>query len=248
MCVEIPKLSKQDIEAKSLEVLTNYNNEMLIHPQQVPIEEIIETFGIELDFKKIGVKDEVLGLTVFNDGYLNINDNSQEISMFFKENTIVIDEHLLNTSLEHRLRFTFAHELAHWLLHKKLFSNPEQIELDTPRELKIYCFKKCLSDFWKFEMLETNSNRDLLEWQANYMASTILMPKPTFISYYKQLLMEMNIRQNYLYYDKQPCNLKNYHYIIDKLSFIFNVSKETVHIRLYKLNLLIDNKNYYARV
>ena len=53
-----------------------------------------------------------------------------------------------------RLRFTLAHELAHYILHKRIFSG-------TGVAAALY---------------NQDTDEDATEWQANYLAKAILMP------------------------------------------------------------------------
>lgn len=67
----------------------------------------------------------VLGKTIFDDGYIEIYDadSNRYIKEFFNAGTILIDTHLLNKSIRYpELRMTGAHELAHWTLHRRHFS------------------------------------------------------------------------------------------------------------------------------
>ena len=53
-----------------------------------------------------------------------------------------------------RLRFTLAHELAHYILHKRIFSG-------TGVAAALY---------------NHDTDEDATEWQANYLAKALLMP------------------------------------------------------------------------
>ena len=53
-----------------------------------------------------------------------------------------------------RLRFTLAHELAHYIIHKQIFSG-------TGVAAALY---------------NNDTDEDATEWQANYLAKAILMP------------------------------------------------------------------------
>ena len=65
----------------------------------------------------------ILGETVFDDDYVPLyNAASNEYELVFMERgTIIIDASLLRCRSDGRLRFTCAHELAHWLIHQELY-------------------------------------------------------------------------------------------------------------------------------
>ena len=78
-----------------------------------------------------------------------------------KSGTILIDSSLCREDASTgRLRFTCAHELAHWLLHKRLYSGTGESAA---------------------MMTETNivrTQNSALEMQANLLGSILLMPLP----------------------------------------------------------------------
>lgn len=124
----------------------------------MPVEEIIERRGVLLEYQYIKKDGRVLGKTIFEDGMDAVWDMDEQKYMLFpvKAGTILIDASLCEDEGNlGRLRFTCAHELAHWLLHKDLF---DRMSEDTDVEL----------------MTEECG----LEVQANMLASSLLMPMP----------------------------------------------------------------------
>jgi len=126
----------------------------VVESPPIPAEEIMECFlELELGFddlpRWLGMPD-VLGAT------------------WVGEKRVLIDESLdatLPTVVEGRYRFTVAHEIGHWQLHRRYFQNdPAQASLfaETP-EPSIAC--------------RTSSRKDPIEWQADYFAGQLLMPK-----------------------------------------------------------------------
>ena len=95
-------------------------------PCSVPIETIIETkFDLILEFHTLRKNPKILGETIFDDGAVVLYDQIQRQYRMIavRAGTILIDERLCDPSKLGRLRFTCAHELAHWVLHKKLLSD-----------------------------------------------------------------------------------------------------------------------------
>jgi hypothetical protein len=87
---------------------------------------------------------------------------------FLEERRIVIDEFLdpeQNPSMERRYRFTLAHEVGHWRLHRHLFSSdPAQVSLfNEPAPPSVVC--------------RSGQAKAPVEWQADYYASCLLIPR-----------------------------------------------------------------------
>lgn len=131
----------------------------------------------------------------------------------------------------HRDRFTLAHEISHILL-----------------------------DHGRYLIKDTFSNEDLngesrnrnefiskLEFQANYLASCILMPKKTFVDRFLEIYKKLGLTPRgkvFLYNDKQECNRIVVNNVLVGLSRHFNVSKKAAEIRLKDLGILFDESNF----
>lgn len=151
--------SEAAFEGIARQVLCEYNDKLYFGvPQAIPVEEIIERRGVLLEYQYIKKDGRVLGKTIFEDGMDAVWDMDEQKYMLFpvKAGTILIDASLCEDEGNlGRLRFTCAHELAHWLLHKNLF---DRLPSDTDVELMTEEFG--------------------LEVQANMLASSLLMPMP----------------------------------------------------------------------
>lgn len=127
-----------------------------------------------------------------------------------------------------RWRFTLAHELGHFLLHRKLFlNNPNSNVMDSEGTIS-------------WESLD-KSDSSRLEWQANSFASSLLLPKITLIPLIAKLLIEYGIRNSnhgIIYLDNQRDNILAYRCISSKIKQEFNVSYQMVTYRLIQLNIL----------
>ncbi|MCA6067090.1 ImmA/IrrE family metallo-endopeptidase [Chryseobacterium sp. RG1] len=125
---------KNQIEKKALEVLNSL--ETLEAP--IPIKSIIKSFGIKLSPYDLG--EDVSGVLVIDNDNCKIGYNSTESYS--------------------RQRFTLAHELGHYILHK---NKQQEVFVDNIT----YMFRKTSS-----------KNKDYkIEMEANQFAAAILMPK-----------------------------------------------------------------------
>ncbi len=116
----------------------------------VPVEFVIQKHGIEVrPTEKIKEEFDV-------EGFLS-NDCK----------TIFIDNHYYKSvNWHHRVRFTLAHELGHFILHREFLDN---IKFDSIEE-----WNKYITD------LDT-TKLSWFEWQANEFAGRFLVPKNTLI-------------------------------------------------------------------
>ena len=96
-----------------------------------------------------------------------------------------------------RLRFTLAHELAHWIIHQKVFAGTGVAAASYNQEY----------------------DEDATEWQANYLAQAILMPK----SQVKQCFYNI----------QNECLTRK-----ERIATIFEVSERAMEIRLKSFNLI----------
>lgn len=135
----------------------------MAYPEGSPIEEIIEAQGITLEYQCLRKNGRVLGETIFDDGVTFIYDWDLPgyTVLAVRGGTILIDSSLCGEDASTgRLRFTCAHELAHWLLHKKLYAGTgESAALLSAAHAN-------------------ESRNDVLETQANLLGSILLMPLP----------------------------------------------------------------------
>ena len=100
-------------------------------PRAIPIEDIIERgYGISIEYHHLRKNMTTLGQMIFDGGHVPVYDmESQSYTLInVPPNTMLIDIRLTeNKRYENRLRFTMAHELAHYILHKSYFTDNEQV-------------------------------------------------------------------------------------------------------------------------
>lgn len=148
---------EQALENIARQVLCSYDSELYYGtPTAIPIEEIIESHGVSLEYQYLRKNGHILGKTIFDKGLETVYDMEIHKYILFPVNagTILVDASLCEEdSSTGRLRVTCAHELAHWVLHKGLYTGTgESAAL----------------------LAETSENN--MEVQANMLGSAILMP------------------------------------------------------------------------
>lgn len=128
-----------------------------------------------------------------------------------------------------------AHEISHWILHKELFSNRCAEKLN-----KIIVSKDTDEGSLTYG-LRCKTDEEWVEWQADYLAGALLMPYTLFKDYFDMIRKKLDIKQGYLYLDKQKCNINNFNYTITILSGIFGTSKLATKVRMSKLGFLKED-------
>jgi len=166
--------TERALECIARQLLTQYDPFYLnSEPRAVPLETIIENvFGLRIEYVRLTESDDgELGRMVYDDGYTTVyNPDTEDYELFkVSAGTIVIDCRLLDDpKLYGRYRYTLAHELAHWILHKKLFHGT----------------RTAAASYGDF--LSDNST----EWQANHLAKAILMPVGQVKRAFYQLILQ----------------------------------------------------------
>ena len=127
-------------------------------PRAVPIETNIEkTFGLRIEYQYLTNDARELGRMIYDSGITTYyNREIMDYALMRVEGgTMLIEAALLEDEKSYgRLRFTLAHELAHYIIHKQIFSG-------TGVAAALY---------------NNDTDEDATEWQANYLAKAILMP------------------------------------------------------------------------
>lgn len=168
MGLKVAYMSDEAIEKDAQALLADYARERGTPIEApIPIDDIIEKhlkIGIEFDdtHRLFGVPRSGIG---FDPDILG--------AIFFDQKRIVIDESLdpdANPAKEGRYRYTTAHEVGHWRLHRGLFGkDPAQTSLLEPNAApSVVC--------------RTSQAKERIEFQADLYASCVLMPRKLVFS------------------------------------------------------------------
>ena len=223
--------SDEALETIARKVISKYSPALLRKPSLIPVEDIMEkAYGLTLEFQYIRKNGRILGETVFEDAEVPIyeHENNEGYKLIaVKSGTVIIDASLLHErSSSGRLRFTCAHELAHWVIDKNYFTqlgetaNLSSNTMDTEFAEEFLDYDELQRKIKTMEKVVRSSDTDnVIERQANRMASRILMPKCTLKPAFHQA-------RN---------NTSN---IIGHLATLYGVSKQAMQIRLEEMGLL----------
>lgn len=224
-------LSKQKIEEYAYEFLLENSPESLNKAIQTDIEYIIENkLDISLQYLKLDTANNLLGMTIMNPMKIKyIDEDFKIVEGIFDRNTILINEFLAKeNNQEHRLYFTLAHEVGHWYLQRKdayIDSGQQSLFAQDTIKSNVNRYIDNIDILHRLKGKKLVTEEDWLEWQANYFASCILMPKKAFTDEYLKL-DEKNIFEK-----------------IKVLSEIFNVSEEAATYRMKDIRSEFNEQN-----
>lgn len=233
-------LRKEDIDNEAENILRKYCPDCLLDSKEIDIEKLIEDIGLSLCYAKMSKNSEILGAFVFNKGRIPVYIDDEKKSNLYDEKTIIIDSTIAESD-DIRLRFTYGHELGHYVTQFELFhiSNNQLSLFDNGSS-------SCDAVICKRENVTTNTlvngrksletMEDWPEWQANYFSSAILIPKSSLKIVLKPYLDNYDTLEQDMPLDN--LNFFERDVLILKLSNLYNVSKEMVINRLKSLNYL----------
>ena len=218
--LKAPYLSSMDIERIAYQTVQSFDHSLLIQPQQLNVDLFAEQFlRLKLDFIDLSNNASILGMIVFSDSSIPVFDPEQNTPKIIqaKAGTALIEKSLLEDRLQNRTRFTIAHECAHWLIHKP----------------------KCKAQPLVCRTVGQSDQRDWLEWQADNMASALLMPAVSVHSFMKQYVKENRHSMELMYQmfgDRYAMNKRDQ--IIRIVALTFGVSEKAAELRLKRLQYI----------
>gem|GEM_PF-6657516 len=205
----MPRYSYLQIEQKAKEVIEYFQPRVLVTAPPIPVQSFVD-----LLCKKGHLKFCVTDL-----GY--VNRSSKIMGLFTTEpyNTIYIDNSVVDTV---RYNFTLAHELGHFVLHRKL--NVRGNIADTSAEL----FNTPEEDL---------TERQWAEWQANSFASALLLPQGFLLDVLFEKAEDFGIDFMSIMAQSEVSmhTRSSFERMIEYVANIFDVSKTSVKLRLKKI-------------
>lgn len=183
MAVSFARIRKIEELALSLIGHANFNK------PAIDIKKIANLIGVHVMPYDLG--DEMSGVLVLNNDIGTIGYNPKHS--------------------ESRRRFTIAHELGHYVLHRK---NHNDVFVD--RDFIIMYRRGHDKNYSEAELAQ--------EQEANAFAAAILMP---------EYLIEQELKENNFYFDLSELQL------IEKLAKTFKVSAPAMTFRLHNLSVLV---------
>jgi len=152
--------SRATLEAIARNTLRDYDPALVYGPPTaVPIEKLARMLGLSIEYQCLRKTGWLLGEMVYDTTYVPVylTDLKCYGLILVSGRTIILDESLLDGPNDGRLRFTCAHEIAHWLLHRELFTGTGQAAA-------------------LVDLKRSSEENPVIEKQANQLATMLLMP------------------------------------------------------------------------
>ena len=143
------------------------------------------------------------------------------ISLDFK--TIYVDEYQYNTNnLYKRVRFTFAHEIGHLMLHREVIEKLDFCSLDEWKQFRMHLPEDTLGWF---------------EWQAYEFAGRLLVPINQLIIEFKAARHEIQ-KSNTSWSAPKIDDAEMFALVAPLIAPKFDVSTDVIEKRLFKENIM----------
>lgn len=216
----IPIASAEMLDRYASGILVEFQSNILKQQKAVDIFRLATVyFGVQIRKKTLTPDYSVLAMTTLEPVRVKIFDSTQGwVDIDLPEKTILVDESLYEAGQKARLHFVIAHELGHIACHKNV-------------QFSVMKAKGVPEDTDKLDVQDTEDKAvPWAEWQADYMASALLMPKTPFC----------NAFQSYAGYGggMEPMSEQRIAELAANLARDFQVSKQAAYIRMYKLDLV----------
>ena len=218
---EVPFIPEKRIEQDAELLLAEYARDQGVAVSlPVPIEEVLEvqlklTFEMD-DLRAAFASPDVLGAIWFKNGLVKVDAS--------------LDPHTSPQMLG-RFRFTLAHEVGHWRLHRHLYrEDPSQAHLFGGHGHPAFVCR--------------SSDKPSVEWQADNFASYALMPKKLVMAAWQEwrgnldpvVLNTLPSAGSVGARDPRDARFETF---CKPMAKRFEVSAEAMRIRLEKLGLLL---------
>lgn len=219
--IGIQKFSSDQLEIEAKKVLNDFKPEILNYFLPTPI----------IDFCQF-LKDRYQLSTDFSSS-LYTNSKGQEILGYFnrQENKILIDSSIYDTE---RFPFIFAHEVAHFFLHRDLKMNQKIYDSFSDSEYNFRIGKHLLQN-----------EKNWIEWQANHFAACLIIPTSCLLArviWYQE--KEGIPHKGRIYVDHQKINQIDFSNTVTFLSKYFKVTKTNIIYRLKQTGILTFEENF----
>ena len=245
---QVPIITYDALDAYAEAVLLDAMPEVLLAPCPIDAARFVEFYlGLEIVFKRLSYDREVLGMTAFNAGYVQIRDDITGMpdAMLVDAGTVIIEPTLTQKRNRARMRFSLTHEGVHWLIHRPAFAKDNPFGSVGKFENQYLAAKEGRIDYSRSQKERNDYER--IERQADFLASAILMPKTT---------LRMAYRNFFRFYGERPRRIIRGANMLDDcyakqlpeyVAQVFDVSKRAALIRLEKLGAIVD-KPYMERI
>lgn len=216
------QLSRKEIEIIGNSVLADFYGKPVGDLCQTDIDNFARDYlGLQTSFRKLSDDGKILGLTTFEGTDLLLYHDGREEHVLLQEDTVLIEEMLLDDKALGRKRFTIAHECAHQVLFR----------IEEKREG--VSFRRLIQPGRTYSCRDLIKITDWYEWQANVLGAVLLMPAELI----KHCLYTFGCTDKLTVYGMDRLYGKDFIAACNICTFL-GVSFSAFMIRLKELNLL----------
>ena len=225
--------SRKDFDGIAELVLREYAPEQLEQARPLEVEKFADdAYSLTILDRYLSASGNLLGMINFSDIDVMVVNLERKIQQeHLMSGTILVDARLLTDSSHRRRRFTIAHELSHWIIHRQMYYS------DGPccnlRQVKNYIACRETGIFSGKRRYEW-SDSDWMEWQADHFASALLMPASTFYPAARAIMAQQHVGS----YMLERYGSRTTEDAISELCDSFDVSRTAVRLRLKERGLL----------
>ena len=220
-----PCISDKDTEHIAEKFLQTYYPETLQDITPVNVDTVVNRMGLTYEKRHLSSDLSIFGQIFFAPSETETypDDSVTPIIEKFQKGTILIDDRVFFLRNYGSVRHTIIHECIHWYLHRKKF-------------LLAQCLKEAGSGYkcritGEQQVKEKSNEAWFLEWQANKIASKVLVPQiPLKMKFNEYLRAERELRPG-------TANVYLLGAIMKRLSDFFGVSLQVIKIRLEECGL-----------
>ena len=238
---QVPYITYDALEEYAESLIRDFCPQNLCTPGVVDVERMLEYYlGLDVDFQRIVYEQRILGLTAFSDGVLDVlsADTNQPETIFVKRGTVIIDTSLTTKSNLQRRRFTMTHEGSHWLLHRKALAPDNPYGNISAFENQYIAAKTGRIDYSR--SMKERTDIDIMERQADFLAASILMPRPALRKSFRTFFEENGEKPRRIVRNKTPMDDCFAKQLTEYIADVYAVSKRAALIRLEKLGAIAD--------
>ena len=233
----IPILSRKRIEVIAERFLADFRRSFPgVNGAHFPARFAEQYLGLTVREAWLSHNSCVLGITVFEDGtqvpVYNPETNAAAL-MRADQGTVFLDLSLQPEAQRYRRAFTLLHECAHHVLHRNYYRRYSAVSADRNPEAQPAPSAPATCPPSQADHGAT-AGMDWLEWQANSLATSLLMP----FSAVKDWCDREDVQG---YYDSRVLRgiseHRAYRMMVAGMAIRFSVSEEAADFRLKNLNL-----------
>ena len=246
---QVPYITYDALEEYARQVVYDFAPERLTCPGSLDVDAFLEFYlKLTVDFRRICYNRQVLGMTAFNDGTVEVMDEETGciVNLPVSAGTVIIDSSLNSKRNETRRRFTMVHEGGgHWLLHRKAFAQDNPFGPAGIYENQYLAAKEGRVDYNRSQ--KERSDIERMERQADFIASAILMPRPALRQAFRNYFKFYGEKPRRIVRGKDPLDDCYAKQLPQYIAGVFNVSNRAALIRLEKLTAIVDKDWDFGR-